>query len=59
MKRIPLVCIVAALAFVTGSCGGNSTLDDSPSSVVLTVAIGPSLHVQCVRHSVRQSNVLG
>jgi hypothetical protein len=39
MKRIPLVCIVAALAFVTGSCGGNSTLDDSPSSVVLTVEI--------------------
>lgn len=39
MKRIPLVCIVAALAIVAGSCGGNSTLDDSESSVALTVEI--------------------
>lgn len=39
MKRIPLVCIVAALAIVAGSCGGNSTLDDSESAVVLTVEI--------------------
>ena len=39
MKRIPLVCIVAALATVVASCGGNSTLDDSESAVVLTVEI--------------------
>jgi hypothetical protein len=39
MKRIPLVCIVAALAIVAGSCGGNSTLDNSESAVVLTVEI--------------------
>ena len=39
MKRIPLVCIVAALAIVVGSCGGNSTLDNSESAVVLTIEI--------------------
>lgn len=39
MKRIALVCIVVALGILTGSCGGNSTLDDTEAAVVLTVEI--------------------
>jgi len=39
MKRLPLVCIVAALGLLTGSCGGNSTLNDTEAAVVLTVEI--------------------
>jgi hypothetical protein len=39
MKRIALVSIVAALAVVAGSCGGNSTLDDTEAVVVLAVEI--------------------
>ena len=39
MKRIPQICILAALALLAASCGGNSTLDDTESAVVLTVDI--------------------
>jgi hypothetical protein len=39
MKRIALVCMVVALGVLTGSCGGNSTLDDSEAAVVLRVEI--------------------
>lgn len=48
MKRIALVCIVTALGIVAGSCGGNSTLDDTESPVVLTVEIeeyGPDIDI--------------
>jgi hypothetical protein len=39
MKRIALVSLVAALGLVAGSCGGNSTLDDTEAVVVLSVEI--------------------
>lgn len=39
MKRIPQLCILAALALVAVSCGGNSTLDDTEAAVVITVAV--------------------
>ncbi len=39
MKRIPRLCTLAALALLAASCGGNSTLDDTESAVVLTVEI--------------------
>ena len=39
MKRIPQLCTLAALALLLASCGGNSTLDDTESAVVLTVNI--------------------
>ena len=39
MKRIPQLCTLAALALLVASCGGNSTLDDTESAVVLTVEI--------------------
>lgn len=39
MKRIPQICILAALALLAASCGGNSTLDDTESAVVLTVEV--------------------
>jgi len=39
MKRIPQLCGLAALALLVASCGGNSTLDDTESAVVLTVEI--------------------
>lgn len=39
MNRIPQICILAALALLAASCGGNSTLDDTESAVVLTVEI--------------------
>jgi len=39
MKRIPQICILAALALLAASCGGNSTLDDTEAAVVLTVDV--------------------
>ncbi|HOC44686.1 MAG TPA: hypothetical protein PKJ99_16855 [Thermoanaerobaculales bacterium] len=39
MKRIPQFCILAALALLAASCGGNSTLDDTEAAVVLTVDV--------------------
>jgi hypothetical protein len=39
MKRIPQICILAALALLAASCGGNSTLDDTESAVLLTVEV--------------------
>jgi hypothetical protein len=39
MNRIPQICILAALALLAASCGGNSTLDDTESAVVLTVDV--------------------
>jgi hypothetical protein len=39
MKRIPQLCILAALALLAASCGGNSTLDDSESAVVISVQV--------------------
>jgi len=39
MKRITSVGIVLAVALVLGSCGGNSTLDDSEAAVYITVEI--------------------
>jgi hypothetical protein len=39
MKRIPQIGILAALALLAASCGGNSTLDDSEAAVVLTVEV--------------------
>ncbi len=39
MNRIPQLCTLAALALLVASCGGNSTLDDTESAVVLTVEI--------------------
>lgn len=39
MKRIPQLCILAALALVAASCGGNSTLDDTESAVVISVQV--------------------
>ena len=39
MKRIPQLCFVAALALLAASCGGNSTLDDTESSVVISVEV--------------------
>jgi hypothetical protein len=39
MKRIPQICILAALALLAASCGGNSTLDDTESAVMLTVDV--------------------
>jgi hypothetical protein len=39
MKRIPQICILAALALLAASCGGNSTLDDTEAAVVLTVEV--------------------
>ena len=39
MKRILQLCIVLALGLVVGSCGGNSTLDNTVASVFLTVDI--------------------
>jgi hypothetical protein len=39
MKRIMQVCIVLVLAVAVVSCGGNSSLDNSVATVVLTVTI--------------------
>lgn len=39
MNRIPQICILAALALLAASCGGNSTLDDTESAVMLTVEV--------------------
>ena len=39
MKRIPQFVFLAALALLAASCGGNSTLDNTESAVVLTVEI--------------------
>lgn len=39
MKRIPQLCLLAALALIAASCGGNSTLDDSESAVVISLDI--------------------
>lgn len=39
MKRITSVGIVLAAALLLGSCGGNSTLDDTGAAVYLTVEI--------------------
>ena len=39
MKRITSVGIVLAAALLLGSCGGNSTLDDSEAVVYITVEI--------------------
>jgi len=39
MKHIPQICILTALALLAASCGGNSTLDDTESAVVLTVDV--------------------
>jgi hypothetical protein len=39
MKRFALVGLIAALGLVAGSCGGNSTLDDTEAVVVVTVEI--------------------
>jgi hypothetical protein len=39
MKRIPQICILAALALLAASCGGNSTLDDTEAAVMLTVEV--------------------
>jgi hypothetical protein len=39
MKRITSVGIILAAVLVLGSCGGNSTLDDSEAAVFLTVEI--------------------
>jgi hypothetical protein len=39
MNRTLLPGIVAGLAVVSLSCGGNSTLDDTPAAVVLTVEV--------------------
>ena len=39
MKRIPQLCILAALALLAASCGGNTTLDDTESAVVITVQV--------------------
>ena len=39
MKRITSVAILLAAALLLGSCGGNSTLDDTEAAVYLTVEI--------------------
>lgn len=39
MKRITSVGILLAAALLLGSCGGNSTLDDSEAAVYITVEI--------------------
>ena len=39
MKRITSVGVVLAAALVLGSCGGNSTLDDTEAAVFITVDI--------------------
>jgi len=39
MKRITSVGIVLAAALLLGSCGGNSTLDDSQAAVYITVDV--------------------
>ena len=39
MKRITSVGVVLAAVLVLGSCGGNSTLDDTEAAVYLTVEI--------------------
>lgn len=39
MKRITTVGVVLAVALVLGSCGGNSTLDDTEAVVYITVDI--------------------
>ncbi len=39
MKRITSVGIVLAAALLLGSCGGNSTLDDTEAAVYITVEI--------------------
>jgi hypothetical protein len=39
MKRITQICLLAALALLAASCGGNSTLDDTEAAVVLTVEV--------------------
>jgi hypothetical protein len=39
MKRFLQFCVVLTLALVVGSCGGNSTLDNSQAAVFLTVEI--------------------
>jgi len=39
MKRIMQVCIVLTLAVAVVSCGGNSSLDNTVATVVLTVTI--------------------
>jgi hypothetical protein len=39
MKRIAPVCVTLALALVTWSCGGSSTLDNTEAAVFLTIDI--------------------
>jgi len=39
MKRITSVGVVLAAALVLGSCGGNSTLDDTEAAVFITVEV--------------------
>lgn len=39
MKRITSVGLVLAAALVLGSCGGNSTLDDTEAAVFITVEV--------------------
>jgi hypothetical protein len=39
MKRITTVGVVLAVALVLGSCGGNSTLDDTEAVVFITVNV--------------------
>ena len=39
MKRITSVAMVLAAALLLGSCGGNSTLDDTEAAVYITVEI--------------------
>lgn len=39
MKRITTVGVVLGLALLLGSCGGNSTLDDTGAAVFITVEV--------------------
>jgi hypothetical protein len=39
MNRFLQFCVVLALALVVGSCGGNSTLDNTEAAVFLTVEV--------------------
>ena len=39
MKRIPQLCLLAALAALAASCGGNSTLDDTEAPVVISLDV--------------------
>ncbi len=43
MKRFLQFCVVLALAVVVGSCGGNSTLDNTEAAVFLTVEVAENV----------------